>query len=231
MGDRLRGRLCARRTRGDWQPLRPTTTGGSPSGIEEAAVTVRTHLRTWALRNRLRRIDGRVQVGSGLQLQGRLDIVGPGHCIIGEGAVIGCAPGRSDIFVTIYTHSPDAVVRIGCRARLFGARISCRYSIEIGDDLHIEDAGIVDTDFHAPTPDRGPPRHERSELCSIVIGDRVAIAARALITKGVRIGHDCTVGPGAIVSRSLPDGCFALGNPARVWNGTAEVGGQPTVAP
>jgi acetyltransferase-like isoleucine patch superfamily enzyme len=39
---------------------------------------------------------------------------------------------------------------------------------------------------------------------------------------GVRIGDDCVVEPGAVVSRDLPDGSRVRGNPAR----PVEAGGQ-----
>jgi acetyltransferase-like isoleucine patch superfamily enzyme len=118
--------------------------------------------------------------------------------------------------VTIFTHSPQAVVTVGNRTRIYGARISCYFAIEIGDDVLIEDAGITDTDFHSIAPGRGEPVGEALDRCRVTIGNGVALGARSLVTKGVHIGAGAVVGPGAIVTRHLPAGCFALGNPARV---------------
>ena len=73
----------------------------------------------------------------------------------------------------------------------------------------------MDTDFHSLEEDRCQPLHESMEACRIIIGDRVSIGARSLVSKGVRIGDDVIIGPGSVVSRSLADGCLALGNPAR----------------
>lgn len=56
------------------------------------------------------------------------------------------------------------------------------------------------------------PRIERD----VVIGNNVWIGARAMIMPGVAIGDECIVGAGAIVTKSLPKGAVAAGNPARV---------------
>jgi maltose O-acetyltransferase len=47
----------------------------------------------------------------------------------------------------------------------------------------------------------------------------VWIGARAIVLKGVTIGHDTVVGAGAIVTRSLPPRTVAVGQPARVIRG------------
>jgi serine O-acetyltransferase len=39
-----------------------------------------------------------------------------------------------------------------------------------------------------------------------VVGDRVSFAARAMVLGPVRIGDDCNLGPGTIVTRDLPPG-------------------------
>lgn len=167
-------------------------------------------------RLRARFTGGRLRIGRNFRAGVRFDVRGPGHVIVGDDVVLGRLPGDTRSFVTIYTHSPDAVVRIGNRARLYAARISCRYSVETGEDVLIEDAGISDTDFHSVQADRGEPVGETLDRCRIAIGDRVAIGARSIVTKGTVIGEAAIVGPGAVVTRSLPAGCFAMGNPAKV---------------
>jgi len=157
----------------------------------------------------------KIQIGCGLLLYARLDIRGPGFVRIGHNCVVGHSPGNRFHYVTIYTHSSDSYIAVGNEARLFGARISCKYSVRIGDQVLIEDAGIRDTDFHSIEKDRGVPVGESKENCEITIGDRVGIAARSIVAKGVRIGNDVIIGPGSIVTRPLGDGVFALGNPAR----------------
>jgi acetyltransferase-like isoleucine patch superfamily enzyme len=157
---------------------------------------------------------GKLRIGHGLMAYARLDIRGPGRVAIGTDVVLGRVPGDPLVFVTIYTHAPDAVVHVGDRARLYGARISCKYAVSLGEDVLIEDAGITDTDFHALAPDRGEPRMESLDRCRITIGDRAAVASGAIIRRGASIGHDAVVGPGAVVVRGVPPGAVAIGNPA-----------------
>ena len=48
------------------------------------------------------------------------------------------------------------------------------------------------------------------------IGDNVEIGAYAQILGGVRLGDNCRVGAMAVVLIDVPDGCAAVGNPARI---------------
>lgn len=162
------------------------------------------------------RLSGaRLQVGRGLRARARLKVHGPGLVVIGDDVLIDRMPGDRSAFVTIFTHSPDAVVTVGDRARLYSARFSSRFRIDVGRDVVIEEAGITDTHFHSIAPHRGQPSGETTDRCRVVIGDRVVLGARSLVTPGVRVGDDVVVAPGAIVTRSLPPGCLAVGNPAR----------------
>jgi maltose O-acetyltransferase len=50
----------------------------------------------------------------------------------------------------------------------------------------------------------------------IDIGSDVWVGAGALILPGVTIGSKTVIGAGSVVTRSIPDGVFAAGNPCRV---------------
>jgi acetyltransferase-like isoleucine patch superfamily enzyme len=50
----------------------------------------------------------------------------------------------------------------------------------------------------------------------VVIEDRVWIGSRAIILKGVTLGHDSVVGAGAVVTRSVPPGSVVVGPAAQV---------------
>lgn len=50
----------------------------------------------------------------------------------------------------------------------------------------------------------------------ITIGDNVWIGGGAIINPGVTIGDGAVVGSGSVVTRDLPAGVFAAGNPCRV---------------
>lgn len=56
-----------------------------------------------------------------------------------------------------------------------------------------------------------------STLCGcITLGDNVMIGANATILPRITIGDDTIVGAGAVVTRNLPEGIVAFGNPARI---------------
>ena len=50
----------------------------------------------------------------------------------------------------------------------------------------------------------------------IEIGSDVWVGAGALILPGVNIGSKTVIGAGSVVTRDIPDGVFAAGNPCRV---------------
>jgi acetyltransferase-like isoleucine patch superfamily enzyme len=133
---------------------------------------------------------------------------------IGDNCVFDSMPGARREHVTLFTNSPDAVIRIGNRTQLFGTRMSCKYSISVLDDAVVEDAAIADTDFHAITADRADAVENPAE-CRVVIGERASIGSWSVIGKGVIIGRDAKVIAGSIVRKSVPDAATVSGNPAR----------------
>src|SRR5688572_19803028 len=51
---------------------------------------------------------------------------------------------------------------------------------------------------------------------AVEIGDDVWVGGGAIICPGVRIGARSVIGAGSVVTREIPDGVFAAGNPCRV---------------
>jgi acetyltransferase-like isoleucine patch superfamily enzyme len=62
------------------------------------------------------------------------------------------------------------------------------------------------------TPVMDQPKVERD----VIIGDDVWLGARVMVVAGVEIGDGCIVGASSVVTRSIPAGSIAVGNPARV---------------
>ncbi|KQY98382.1 maltose acetyltransferase [Pseudolabrys sp. Root1462] len=56
----------------------------------------------------------------------------------------------------------------------------------------------------------------------VEIGSDVWVGGGAIILPGVRIGARAVIGAGSVVSRDIPDGTFAAGNPCRVVREIAE---------
>ncbi len=82
--------------------------------------------------------------------------------------------------------------------------------VEIGAGTLISwDCVIMDRDYHHP--DGGAER-----TAPVRIGRNVWIGCRSIILKGVTIGDGAVIGAGAVVTRDVPAGMLAVGNPARV---------------
>ena len=61
------------------------------------------------------------------------------------------------------------------------------------------------------------------EACKpISVGDRVWIGGNAVILPGVTIGSDTVIGAGSVVTRDIPAGVLAVGNPCRVLREISE---------
>lgn len=50
----------------------------------------------------------------------------------------------------------------------------------------------------------------------IVIGNNCWLASNVTVCGGVTIGNGCVIGAGSVVTRDIPDDCFAAGNPCKV---------------
>jgi maltose O-acetyltransferase len=51
---------------------------------------------------------------------------------------------------------------------------------------------------------------------AVTIGDDVWIGGNAVVCPGVTVGAGCVIGAGSVVTRAIPAGVFAAGNPCRV---------------
>ena len=117
--------------------------------------------------------------------------------------------------VTLYTHSPEAVIEIGDGVFLNGTRMGCARRIEVGDRCILSDARIADTDHHGIHPE---DRRNAAAIQSapVVIGENVWVSMAVLILKGTSVGRNSLVGAGAVVTGAIPENCVAAGNPAKV---------------
>jgi maltose O-acetyltransferase len=86
--------------------------------------------------------------------------------------------------------------------------------VTIGADVQIGPNVQLLTPTHPLDPEVRRSGAEAAE--PIAIGDNAWLGGGVIVCPGVSIGRDTVVGAGAVVTRDLPSGVLAVGNPARV---------------
>lgn len=86
--------------------------------------------------------------------------------------------------------------------------------ITIGDDVQIGPNVQLLTPLHPL--EAGLRREKWENAAPITIGDNVWLGGGVIVCPGVTIGANTVVGAGSVVTRNLPAGVLAVGNPARV---------------
>jgi acetyltransferase-like isoleucine patch superfamily enzyme len=118
------------------------------------------------------------------------------QCAIGGGS---CMEKRSKLRIGYWGHLGDFSFINTARPVTIGDEVG------LGQDTRIYTHGTYQNWFKGFPVDFGP----------ITIEDRVW-CPKAMIMPNVTIGHDTVVGAGAVVTKSLPAGCLAVGTPAKV---------------
>ena len=85
--------------------------------------------------------------------------------------------------------------------------------VRIGDFTLFGPAVQIYTATHPFDPEL---RRSREFAKPIEIGGDVWVGGAAIICPGVRIGSKSVIGAGSVVTRDIPEGVFAAGNPCRV---------------
>jgi acetyltransferase-like isoleucine patch superfamily enzyme len=124
-------------------------------------------------------------------------------------------PGAYAIMCSKISIGAHVVVRPG--TMLFADPREGAGHIVIEDDALLGSAIHIYTSNHAfsnPGQLIIAQGHCRAE--DVVIRRGAWVGAGAIILPGVTIGENAVVGAGSVVTRSVPDFCLAMGNPARV---------------
>ncbi len=118
----------------------------------------------------------------------------------------------------LLTRLPGASIDIGDNVGISGATIYARSSIVIGRNTNIGgNVKILDNDFHPVDPaERLADSKDAIGTLPISIGENCFIGCNVLILKGSKIGNNCVVGAGAVVSGYFEDNCVIAGNPAKI---------------
>lgn len=118
--------------------------------------------------------------------------------------------------VIMKTLRQGARIRIGNNVGISGSTLSANLSITIGNDVLIGSGALItDCDAH-PLDYEERLKNGSPLMAAVVIEDGVFIGARSIILKGVRVGRGSVIGAGSVVSRDVPAGVIAVGNPAKV---------------
>jgi maltose O-acetyltransferase len=110
---------------------------------------------------------------------------------------------------------------------LLGARVFFNFNcvvldvaqVRIGDDTLFGPAVQLYTATH---PINAEQRRMKELARPIEIGSDVWVGGGAIICPGVRIGSRSVIGAGSVVTRDIPEGVVAAGNPCRVLRAVSE---------
>ena len=124
---------------------------------------------------------------------------------------------RGPNIIKLLTQS--AKLGIGKDTGITSSTISVAHRVCIGERVLIGGGVLItDSDHHIVSPSRVEDRRRApfpisSEDDAIVIEDDVFIGARSIILKGVTIGKGSVIGAASVVTKSIPPGVIAAGNP------------------
>jgi maltose O-acetyltransferase len=96
----------------------------------------------------------------------------------------------------------------------FGLVVLDVAQVTVGDDVQVGPYVQLLTATHPVEAEARRAKWESAEPISI--GDNVWLGGGVIVCPGVTIGADTVVGAGAVVTRDLPEGVLAVGNPARI---------------
>jgi len=164
--------------------------------------------RGFAALNARRQLHSADRLGPRVTLKGRLALSNRGRLRIGDRVRLVSTPFPLELAIL-----ETGRLEIGTNVFInFGTSIVASALVSIGNDCLIgTHVMVMDCDFH-----RVEDKAWDTTGQPIVIEDRVWLANRSIVLKGVRIGHDAVVAAGAVVSRDVPPRTVVAGNPARV---------------
>jgi acetyltransferase-like isoleucine patch superfamily enzyme len=147
---------------------------------------------------------------------------------IGRDTVVGPYASLSAGMVPDQPLLSNRIVTIGDRCRIGRANhIVGHLSIELEDDVYTGPNVYITDQNHAWNDPQRPIGHQAAPERPVRIGAGSWLGTGVVVLPGVTIGRHVAVGAGSIVARDLPDGCVAVGAPARVVGGR----GDPTARP
>lgn len=110
----------------------------------------------------------------------------------------------------------------------FGSGIYVNFNLTLVDDGHIYVGDkvmfgpnvVITTANHPIDPELRAKGLQYNK--DVYIGENAWIAANVVILPGVHIGKNTVIGAGSVVTKDIPDGVVAVGNPCRVLREVGE---------
>jgi acetyltransferase-like isoleucine patch superfamily enzyme len=96
------------------------------------------------------------------------------------------------------------------------------HGVKIGNDVFVG----PNTVFTNVTSPRARYQTYADDWEETVVSDRASIGANSTIVCGVRLGYNCMVGAGSVVTTDVPDHALVYGNPARPGGWVCDCGGK-----
>ena len=110
----------------------------------------------------------------------------------------------------VNTQNSKSVIQIGNNSGFSGTVIGASVMITIGNNVNCgANTLIIDSDWHPDDPRSGEPQ-------PVYIEDNVWLGANVVVLKGVSIGKGTVIGANSIVTKNIPAGVMAAGNPCKV---------------
>ena len=145
----------------------------------------------------------------------------PSTLIIGAHAELRSTPRSNALSpshpVVLTTRREGATLIIGHHFGMTGGTICAEQRVTIGNHVTIgANTIITDTDFHPLQPAKRRRSPSAGNTEPVHIADDVFVGTQCIILKGISIGKGSVIGAGSVVTKDIPAGVVAAGNPARV---------------
>jgi acetyltransferase-like isoleucine patch superfamily enzyme len=153
-------------------------------------------------------LRGATRVGRSPKLAGQPVLMNQGSIEIGDDFFFSARPASSHLAA-----AEGARIVIGNRVRIaYGAAISARAAVVIGDDVEIGPFSVImDSDYHVVGD-----RSATDEPLPVTIEAGARLGARVTVLRGSVIGAGAVVLGGSVVSGKVAPGARVSGVPARV---------------
>ena len=147
------------------------------------------------------------------------DIAGAQYISIGDNSTL--AKGVRLSVTDSLTEKPSLVIGRNCMIGRYSF-ITVAFAVTIGDNLLTGSNVLISDNSHGQSTFDDmkiePCKRKLYSKGCVTIGNNVWIGNNASILPGVKIGDGCIIGANAVVTKSLPPYCVAVGNPATVVN-------------